>query len=75
LEKENYPRSSSPPIPYIHDRVEHPFAFMEMSLGGIYNCCIGLVRNAHQIGMLNLAYNLCRCIQLLRDRSAAAVLC
>ena len=50
----------------IRTRVEHPFAFMEQSLGGIYNRCIGLVRNTHQIGMMNLAYNLCRSAQLLR---------
>jgi IS5 family transposase len=47
-------------------RVEHPFAFMAQSLGGIYQRCIGLVRNAHQIGLMNLAYNLCRCVQLQR---------
>jgi IS5 family transposase len=50
-------------------RVEHPFAFMEKSLGGIYNRCIGLVRNEYQIGMMNLCYNLCRCIQLLTGRA------
>jgi IS5 family transposase len=50
----------------IRARVEHPFAFMEQSLGGIYNRCIGIIRNAHQIGMMNLAYNLCRSVQLLR---------
>jgi IS5 family transposase len=50
-------------------RVEHPFAFMEQSLGGIYQRCIGLVRNAHQIGLMNLAYNLCRSVQLLRAQA------
>lgn len=50
-------------------RVEHPFAFMEKSLGGIYQRCIGLVRNAHQTGMMNLAYNLCRYVQLQRARA------
>ena len=50
----------------IRARVEHPFAFMEQSLGGIYQRCIGLVRNAHQIGLMNLAYNLCRCVPLRR---------
>jgi transposase, IS5 family len=53
-------------------RVEHVFAFMEQSLGGIYNRCIGLVRNAHQIGLMNLCYNLCRAVQLLRPSAAAA---
>lgn len=56
----------------IRARVEHPFAFMEQSLGGIYNRCIGLVRNAHQIGLMNLCYNLCRAVQLLRPRANAA---
>jgi IS5 family transposase len=50
----------------IRARVEHPFAYMEQSLGGIYNRCVGMIRNAHQIGMMNLAYNLCRSVQLLR---------
>lgn len=42
-------------------RVEHTFAFMENSLGGIYQRCIGRVRNEFQIGLINLCYNLCRC--------------
>lgn len=50
----------------VRARVEHPFAFMEGSLGGIYNRCIGLVRNATQIGLMNLAYNLFRAVQLRR---------
>jgi IS5 family transposase len=33
-------------------RVEHPFAFMEKSLGRIYNRCIGMIRNKYQIGMM-----------------------
>jgi IS5 family transposase len=51
----------------VRARVEHPFAFMERSLGGIYQRCIGLVRNAYQIGLMNLAYNLCRYVQLRRQ--------
>jgi len=50
-------------------RVEHPFAFMEMSLGGIYNRCIGLKRNEYQIGLMNLCYNLCRFVQLQSGRA------
>jgi IS5 family transposase len=50
-------------------RVEHPFAFMEKSLGRIYNRCIGRVRNGYQIGMMNLCYNLCRCVQLVTGRA------
>ncbi len=53
----------------IRARVEHPFAFMEKSLGRIYHRCIGLVRNKHQIGMMNLCYNLCRCVQLVTGRA------
>jgi transposase, IS5 family len=55
----------------IRARVEHVFAFMEQSLGGIYNRCIGLTRNAHQIGLMNLCYNLCRAVQLLRPHATA----
>jgi IS5 family transposase len=50
-------------------RVEHPFAFMEKSLGRIYSRCIGRVRNEYQIGMMNLCYNLCRCVQLVTGRA------
>lgn len=50
-------------------RVEHTFAFMENSLGGIYQRCIGLVRNEFQIGMMNLCYNLCRYCQLVSGRA------
>jgi IS5 family transposase len=53
----------------IRARVEHPFAFMEKSLGRIYNRCIGFVRNDYQIGMMNLCYNLCRCVQLQTGRA------
>ena len=53
-------------------RVEHTFAFMEKSLGGIYNRCIGQVRNGYQIGMMNLCYNLCRCVQLVTGRARCA---
>ena len=51
-------------------RVEHVFAFMEMSLGSIYNRCVGRIRNQYQIGMMNLCYNLCRCVHLLRSATA-----
>jgi len=50
-------------------RVEHPFAFMEKSLGRIYHRCIGLIRNKYQIGLMNLCYNLCRCVQLVTGRA------
>ena len=48
----------------IRARVEHTFAFMEGAMGGIYQRAIGLKRNAHGIGMMNLIYNLWRAIQL-----------
>lgn len=54
----------------IRARVEHPFAFMENSLGGIYNRCIGRNRNAHQTGMMNLCYNLWRAFFLLTKKPA-----
>jgi IS5 family transposase len=53
-------------------RVEHPFAFMEKSLGRIFNRCVGLVRNEYQIGMMNLCYNFCRSIQLITGRAKCA---
>ncbi len=53
----------------IRARVEHVFGFMEKSLGGIYNRCIGQMRNKHQIGMMNLSYNLCRAVQLLSGKA------
>jgi IS5 family transposase len=53
----------------IRARVEHPFAFMEKSLGRIYNRCIGRIRNEYQIGMMNLCYNLCRYVQLVNGRA------
>lgn len=56
---------------HVRARVEHPFAFMEQSLGGIYNRCIGKLRNDFQIGLMNLAYNLCRSVQLLRGAAQA----
>lgn len=48
-------------------RVEHPFAFMEKSLGKIYNRCVGAVRNRYEIGMMNLAYNMWRAIFLIKN--------
>ena len=45
---------------------------MEKSLGGIYNRCIGQVRNEYQIGMMNLCYNFCRCVQVVTGRARCA---
>jgi IS5 family transposase len=57
----------------IRARVEHPFAFMEQSLGGLYQRCIGLVRHTHQLGLAHLLYNLCRFVQW--QRAATATVC
>ncbi|EIP99712.1 transposase, IS5 family [Opitutaceae bacterium TAV1] len=54
----------------IRARIEHAFAFMEKSLGGIYNRCVGLLRNSHQIGMMNFCYNLCRFAQIVSGRTS-----
>jgi IS5 family transposase len=56
----------------VRARVEHVFAFMEGSLGGLYNRCIGAGRNAFQVGLLNLCYNICRATQLLSGRASLA---
>jgi len=56
----------------VRARVEHAFAFMENSLGGIYQRCIGALRNNHQIGLTNLCYNLCRAVQIFSGRAAMA---
>lgn len=56
----------------VRARVEHVFAFMETSLGGIYQRCIGALRNEYQIGLMNLCYNLCRTVQILSGRAAVA---
>lgn len=56
----------------VRARVEHVFAFMTNSLGGLFNRCIGALRNHHQIGMLNLCYNICRSIQLATGRAQCA---
>jgi IS5 family transposase len=45
-------------------RVEHIFGFMEMSMNGMYLCCIGKKRIEACIGLMNLTYNMFRKIQL-----------
>jgi IS5 family transposase len=56
----------------VRARVEHVFAFMETSLGTIYQRCIGALRNEYQIGLMNLCYNLCRTVQILSGRAPVA---
>jgi len=48
----------------VRARVEHIFAFIEMSMNGMYICCIGIKRAAAIIGLMNLTYNMFRKIQL-----------
>jgi len=46
-------------------RVEHPFAFMEMSMHGMYLQVIGSKRIEALVGLINLTYNMFRKIQLM----------
>lgn len=45
-------------------RVEHVFGFVENSMNGSIVRTIGIVRAKAKIGMMNLTYNICRCVQL-----------
>lgn len=45
-------------------RVEHIFGFVENSMNGSFVCTIGIIRAKAKIGMMNLTYNICRCVQL-----------
>ena len=45
-------------------RVEHIFGFVENSMKGLFVRTIGLTRANAKIGMMNLTYNICRCVQL-----------
>lgn len=47
-------------------RVEHVFGAMTMSLRASWNRCIGKVRNAGAVAMMNLVYNLVRFEQIQR---------
>lgn len=49
-------------------RVEHVFGSMVMSLHGILTRSIGLCRNKHQCGMLNLCYNILRGMYLFGEQ-------
>lgn len=50
----------------VRARVEHVYAFMEMSMNRMFCRSVGFVRNAFFIGMRNLVYNFCRYSQLVR---------
>jgi transposase, IS5 family len=45
-------------------RVEHIFGFVENSMNGSIVRTIGLTRAKAKIGLMNLTYNICRCVQL-----------
>lgn len=45
-------------------RVEHVFGFIENSMKKSFIRTIGIVRAETKIGLMNLTYNLCRCVQL-----------
>ncbi len=45
-------------------RGEHPYAFMEMSMNGMYLLAVGKKRIAALVGLMNLTYNMFRKIQL-----------
>ncbi len=45
-------------------RVEHIFGFVENSMNSSIVRTIGLPRAKAKIGMMNLTYNICRCVQL-----------
>lgn len=45
-------------------RVEHVFGFVENSMNGSYIRTIGIARAKAKIGLMNLTYNICRCVQL-----------
>jgi IS5 family transposase len=48
----------------VRARVEHIFGFVENSMNGSYIRTIGMKRAKAKIGMMNLVYNICRCVQL-----------
>lgn len=45
-------------------RVEHIFGFVENSMNGSFIRTIGLQRAKAKIGLMNIVYNICRCVQL-----------
>ena len=45
-------------------RVEHIFGFMENSMNDSFAATIGIDEAKAKNGLMNLAYNICRCTQL-----------
>jgi IS5 family transposase len=48
----------------VRARVEHIFGFVENSMNGSFIRTIGIARAKAKIGMMNIVYNICRCVQL-----------
>lgn len=48
----------------VRARVEHVFGFVENSMNGSFLRTIGIERAQAKIGLMNLVYNLSRCVQL-----------
>lgn len=48
----------------VRARVEHIFGFVENSMNGSYIRTVGMARAKAKIGMMNIVYNICRCVQL-----------
>lgn len=47
-------------------RIEHVFGFIENSMRGSYLKVIGIKRITTQVGLINLTYNMFRCVQLVK---------
>lgn len=56
----------------IRARVEHVFGSMENEQGGMFIRVIGIARAKTKIGLMNLVYNIRRCVSLSRIRPSAA---
>lgn len=61
LEKANNRRKSS-----VRCRIEHVFGFMTNTMRAIYIRSIGIDRAEAKIGLVNLTYNMMRCVQLCK---------
>ena len=55
----------------IRARIEHVFGSMENEQGGMFIRVIGLARAKAKIGLMNLVYNIRRCVSLSRIRLSA----
>lgn len=57
----------------VRARVEHVFGFVENSMNGSIVRTIGIARAKAKIGMMNLTYNISRCVQLKINVSMGSV--